>query len=368
MIALPYRFVVWAWVVGALCILPVTSPPASAHEGRPIVAELVLATDGAAVLTLNDDAAGLADLAGAGKNVDLSTMPPEARLRAVMPNIIRGIRLLSDKGPVVVRFESLELADEGGGVSANIRLRGKVPPGATQLTWGLDPSLGESVIRVRRDGEEEPYAAVFVRPGETTPPLELDQAGKQSWGSVFVDYLFVGFDHIVPKGLDHILFVVGLFLLSTRLSPLLWQVTMFTLAHSVTLALGLLDIIRLPGEIVEPLIAASILYVAIDNLRGPDLGRARTAIVFAFGLLHGLGFAGVLSEYGLPPGQFVPALIAFNIGVEVGQIAVIALCFLAVGFWFGQRSWYRAVVVIPGSLVIGAIAAYWAVERTGLLS
>lgn len=368
MIAFPYRLVVWAWVVGALCILAVASPPASAHEGRPILAELVLSPNGAAVLTLSDDAAGLGDLLGAEEVTETSASALAVRLRDEMSVLAQGIRLNSDKGPVAVQFQSLDVADQAGGATATIRLTGTVPAGATTLTWSLDPRLGESVIRVRRDGAPEPYAAVFVKAGETTPPLAIDAPVARSWGSVFVDYLFVGFDHIVPKGLDHILFVVGLFLLSTKLRTLLWQVTMFTLAHSVTLALGLLDVVRLPGEIVEPLIAASILYVAIDNLRGPDLGRARTVIVFAFGLLHGLGFAGVLSEYGLPPGQFVPALIAFNIGVEVGQIAVIAVCFLAVGAWFGQRHWYRQAVVIPGSLVIGAVAAFWAVERTGLLA
>jgi len=162
----------------------------------------------------------------------------------------------------------------------------------------------------------------------------------------------VGFDHIIPKGLDHILFVVGLFLLTTAIGPLLWQISAFTLAHTITLALGMLGILNIPGNIVEPIIAASIVYVALENIIFPKMTAWRPVLVFAFGLLHGLGFAGVLSEFGMPQGQFLAGLIGFNIGVELGQLAVIAVCFLAVGLWFGKKPWYRKVVVIPGSLIV----------------
>ena len=167
----------------------------------------------------------------------------------------------------------------------------------------------------------------------------------------------------MPKGLDHILFVLGLFLLSVRLAPLLIQVTAFTVAHTLTLALSVYGVVSLPSSIVEPLIAASIVYVAVENILTPQLKPWRALVVFGFGLLHGLGFAGVLQEVGLPHGQFVPALVSFNVGVELGQLAVIALAYLAVGIWGRNRPWYRPRVVIPASATVAAVGLFWTVQR-----
>ena len=113
-------------------------------------------------------------------------------------------------------------------------------------------------------------------------------------------YLKLGFSHIVPAGPDHILFVLGIFLLSRKLKPILQQVTAFTIAHTLTLVLASMAWSRLPPSVVEPLIALSIVFVAVENILTPELKPSRIALVFAFGLLHGLGFAGVLSELGLP--------------------------------------------------------------------
>jgi hypothetical protein len=157
--------------------------------------------------------------------------------------------------------------------------------------------------------------------------------------------------------------VLGIFLFSLHLRPLLLQVTAFTVAHSITLGLSLYGYIALPASIVEPLIAVSIVYVAVENLITTELKPWRIYVVFAFGLLHGMGFAGVLTELGLPRSDFVTALIAFNVGVELGQLAVIAIAFLAVGVWFGKKPWYRQRIVIPGSLAIAAMGAWWTVER-----
>jgi hypothetical protein len=173
----------------------------------------------------------------------------------------------------------------------------------------------------------------------------------------------IGFEHILPKGLDHILFVLGLFFLSLNWRPLLFQVTAFTLAHTVTLALGMLGILRLSPGIVEPLIAASIVYVGVENILMRGLSPWRPAIVFAFGLLHGLGFASVLGEIGLESGRFVSGLIGFNIGVELGQLSVIAIAFVLLALPFGRKPWWRNRIAIPASAVIAAIGAYWFFER-----
>ena len=168
--------------------------------------------------------------------------------------------------------------------------------------------------------------------------------------------------------MDHILFVLGLFFFSTQLRPLLWQVTAFTAAHTVTLALAATGVVSLPASVVEPLIAVTIVYVAVENILNVGRTGSRTVLVFAFGLLHGLGFASVLGDFGIASGRFVEALIGFNIGVELGQLAVIALAFLLVGAWFRRKSWYRSAIAVPVSVIIALIGAYWVFERTGLLA
>jgi hypothetical protein len=180
---------------------------------------------------------------------------------------------------------------------------------------------------------------------------------------VVAQYTMLGFTHILPKGLDHILFVLGLFLLSIRWKPLLVQVTAFTLAHTITLGLSIYGIVSLAPAIVEPLIAASIAYVAIENLVTAELKPWRAFVVFGFGLLHGLGFAGVLHEIGLPRSEFLTALLSFNVGVELGQLAVIVSAWLLVGLWWKTRSWYRARLVQPLSALIAAVGVYWTIER-----
>ncbi|MEO9820767.1 MAG: HupE/UreJ family protein [Paracoccaceae bacterium] len=243
-----------------------------------------------------------------------------------------------------------------------IVLRGTLPPGAQSVVVAWPQ--GDGALILRQQGVEDPYTG-YLALGAQTPEIDLKGGGALSGWQTFVSYIPVGFDHILPKGLDHILFVLGLFFLSTRLGPLLWQISAFTLAHTVTLALGAVGWVTVPGSIVEPLIAASIVYVAIENIFAKGLNPWRPVIVFCFGLLHGLGFASVLGEFGLPEGAFIPALIGFNIGVEFGQLTVIALAFVAVG-WFARKDWYRKAIAIPASVAIAAVGAYWVVERVFL--
>nr|WP_223274724.1 HupE/UreJ family protein [Tateyamaria sp. syn59] len=258
----------------------------------------------------------------------------------------------------------------------DIVLTGSVPAGTDAVEVAWPQGAGDLILR--QQGVEAPYTGL-VSGGEASGPIALAGGNAASGWQTFGAYIPVGFDHILPKGLDHILFVLGLFFLSTRLAPLLWQVTAFTLAHTVTLALGALGIVKLPGSIVEPLIAASIVYVAIENIFARGLNPWRPAIIFGFGLLHGLGFASVLGEFGLPEGQFIPALIGFNVGVEIGQLTVIALA--AILLWLGVRAarmsdlegqeetitdynvMFRAWS-LTGSLLIAVIAIYWVIERT----
>ena len=176
-------------------------------------------------------------------------------------------------------------------------------------------------------------------------------------------YFGLGYTHILPLGLDHILFVVGIFLLSARWRSVLLQVSTFTVAHSITLGLTMYGIVSLPAKVVEPMIALSIAYVAIENLVVSELKPWRLALVFSFGLLHGMGFAGVLKDLGLPREQFLPALVSFNVGVECGQLTVIVAAFVLFAYWWQSRTWYRQRLVVPASMAIGAIGLFWTVQR-----
>ena len=180
---------------------------------------------------------------------------------------------------------------------------------------------------------------------------------------VFWTYIQLGFTHIIPLGFDHILFIVSLYILEPRLKPVLWQATAFTVAHSITLGLAMYGIIKPPGSVVEPIIALSILFVALENIITTKLSPWRVAIVFGFGLIHGMGFASALTGLGLPQQAYFGSLISFNVGVELGQVTIILLCWLLVGRWAAERPWYRARVIIPVSIVVGLVAAYWTVER-----
>ena len=176
-------------------------------------------------------------------------------------------------------------------------------------------------------------------------------------------YLKLGYKHIIPLGADHILFVLSLFLLSPKLKPVLWQATAFTVAHSITLGLAMYNLISPVAAIIEPVIALSIVYVALENIFSPRLKSSRIGIVFLFGLVHGMGFAGALGELGLPQNAYLSSLVMFNVGVELGQLTVILAAFFLFGKWFGQKSYYRKAIVVPLSVLITIIAAYWTVQR-----
>ena len=197
----------------------------------------------------------------------------------------------------------------------------------------------------------------------STPFLLSEEIAPMTPGQVIWTYLVLGFTHIVPKGADHILFVLGIFLLSVRLKPILIQVTAFTVAHTITLALTIYGAVSLSPRIIEPLIALSIVYVAVENIVNPKLTPWRVALVFSFGLLHGMGFAGVLSQQGLPRSQFLPALLSFNAGVELGQLSVIGLAFVMIGIPYRKEPWYRQRIVIPLSVLIAGIGLFWFVQR-----
>ena len=198
-------------------------------------------------------------------------------------------------------------------------------------------------------------------------PLAALHAGSGSLRNTALRYLGLGIEHIL-LGVDHLLFVLGLLLLVRGSWTLIKTITAFTLAHSITLALATLGVVEVPSPPVDAAIALSIVFLGAEILRArqgrPGLAaRAPWVVAFAFGLLHGLGFAGALSQLGLPPGEVPQALLFFNVGVEIGQLMFVPT-FLALVWALRalQVSWPRWSEPLP-AYAIGTVAAFWFIER-----
>jgi len=236
----------------------------------------------------------------------------------------------------------------------------QIPSARVSLTRWLEAGMHES--------DPFAWAGKAPRAGATPAAAKEAPAGQRfdvdtmPWQRQLALYLRLGFRHIIPEGTDHILFVLGLFFLGITWRKLIAQTTVFTVAHATTLFLSTYGIFRLPSRIVEPAIALSIAFIAIENVVSPRLGPGRLAVVFGFGLVHGLGFASSLSDIPFPKHDFIVALLGFNFGVDWGQLFVIGLAFLAVG-WFRNRPWFHSRVEVPGSLAIAAIGLFWAGQR-----
>ncbi len=354
---------------------------AAAHEVRPAVADVSVLADRVDIsirLTAEPMIAGMSLVGLADTNESplaerydaLRLQQPaelQAAFQAAWPQLAADFVLMAGTTALTPELISLSVPEVGDTElprDSQLMLTAALPPDGTPVQIGWAAAFGPIVVR-QTGGGEQAYAAI-LKDGDLSEPLPRDAVVTEPAGTAFLRFIVSGFEHIVPKGLDHILFVLGLFFFSLHIRPLLAQVTAFTIAHTVTLALASLKIITIPASIVEPLIAASIVYVAVENIIGGRVGAARIAVVFGFGLMHGLGFASVLGDVGLQSGRFFVGLIGFNVGVELGQLTVILLAFVALGLPFGAKPWYRARIAVPLSVGIAAIGAWWTFERVFL--
>ncbi len=274
------------------------------------------------------------------------------------------VRFDGRPSPATVTISELQSPDDVT-LPAFVELQavGRIPDNAKTVSWHYDLTYATYALMLAERDDAEPVAhwlqgdiasRAFPIAGRAAPPTHL---------AIVLQYLQLGFTHIVPEGLDHILFVLGIFLLSTKLKPILVQVTSFTVAHSVTLGLTMYGIVSLSPRIVEPLIALSIAYVAIENIVTPKLTPWRPVVVFCFGLVHGMGFATALVELQLPRNEIIPALISFNVGIELAQLTVIAVAYFAAVHWISDKWWYRTRFEIPACALIAAVGLFWAVQR-----
>ena len=295
--------------------------------------------------------------------------------------ISRDLPVSFDGRPAASAFEYLPSSafNDYAQAPSKIRLTGVVPVRASTFTFTYGLALGTYALNARiGDGPVQTQWVVGGAPSAAvslSAPLPPPTRAEIGW-----QYFVLGFTHILPHGFDHVLFVVGIFLLTSKWRSIVAQVSTFTIAHSITLALTMYGIVSLPAKVVEPMIALSIAYVAIENLMVSELKPWRLALVFSFGLLHGMGFAGVLRDLGLPRPAFLTALVTFNVGVEAGQLTVIAIAFAACAYWQRPFDWaqgrpfdeaqgrrdgvaYRRFVVVPASLAIAAVGIFWTVQR-----
>ncbi len=285
------------------------------------------------------------------------------------------IRLVDDEqNRIILSIKDVDIPQRGYPKVpriSTITLAGKVNLTAQSVQWYYPLSFGDHAVRLKQvDQEKQKFhwsEWFWLRNDKLSEPLSITEiVARRPLYEVIANYIELGFKHILPKGMDHILFILGLFLFSSLMRPLLWQVTMFTVAHTITLGLAMNGIFNLPAQLVQPLIALSIVYVGVENVFSRGLRKSRLALVFAFGLLHGLGFASMLADFGMPEDAFATALISFNVGVEFGQLTILLMAYLLIGLWFGKREWYKTLVINPASIVIAVIAFYWFIDRLDL--
>lgn len=365
-----YRAILMLWFVSM-------TTWAQAHEINPVIVDAQLQPDNHIVFNIRFNLeAQLTNITANHDNTDDAANADEYNeLRALTPDELqqRAQQWLQSapeqltvqtEPPTPLIVENLTIPAVGNVRESRESLLTLSTSAPVNDDWALgwDSAFGSIAFRFSTPDTQDVVTA-FLSDGKPTAVIDMSDLVQMSAFDAFLEYIPVGYEHIVPLGLDHILFVIGLFLLSTHWKPLLLQISAFTLAHTLTLALGMLGIITIPASVVEPLIALSIAYVAIENILFRSMRWWRPLMVFAFGLLHGLGFASVLTDFGLTTQSFIAGLLGFNLGVELGQLSVIAACFLTVGIWLSGREIYRRWVVIPGSAIIALTGLFWFIER-----
>ena len=349
---------------------------ASAHEIRPAIMDVTVAEGRmTAAVDLNAEAilsgidlsryADTNEAPEAEAYDRLRALPPEALAEAVREGFARFAEGLRLEGAGPVALEGVEVVPEPEAeLPRDTRVTLSAEAGAGGVRVGWAPAYGELIVR-ETGGAEGAFAGLLPT-GALSPALG---AAPPPLHEVLAQAVVSGFEHIVPKGLDHIVFVLGLFFYALRLRPLLWQVSAFTLAHTVTLALAATGRIPAPPAVVEPLIALSIAWVGVENVlfhrEGRPITWTRIAVVFGFGLLHGMGFALVFAD-ALVGQNFLLNLVGFNIGVELGQLSVLLAAFLLLGLPFGRRAFWRRYVAVPASCLVALTGLWWFLERTVL--
>src|SRR5262245_395170 len=347
--------------------LMLVSAPGSAHELGKTQATATL-RDGACEVDISVDPDALLTTleayGGIVRTVRYGRTDRDRRITELADIFLSRTQVRFDGQPASPAFEYRPAPpfDDLAQTPSVIRLRGQIPAGARTFSFNYGLALGTYALNIRID--EGAVRTQWIVGAASSEPVPLGAPapppGKLEVG---LQYFVLGFTHILPNGFDHVLFVVGIFLLAAQWRSILAQVSTFTIAHSITLALTMYGLVSLPAKVVEPMIALSIAYVAIENVFVSDVKPWRLALVFSFGLLHGMGFAGVLRDVGLPRPAFLTALVTFNAGVEAGQLTVIAIAAAMCACWQRDQISYRRFVAQPASVRIAVVGLFSALQR-----
>jgi len=284
------------------------------------------------------------------------------RTDAIRTLLTPRFQLMADGQPLVFDWSKPEILAE----KQSIRFRSHHPvsamPGMISLTaemFPYDPNH-QTFVNVYENEEELPAFQVILNQREKQ--MEYFAGSRQGALAVMRKFVPAGVHHILI-GPDHLLFLVGLLLLGGSIRRLTMVVTSFTIAHSITLSLAALNILTPPARIIEPAIALSIVYVGADNLRAQGGRDVRAWIAFAFGFIHGFGFANVLREMNLPTRALGWSLFSFNLGVEIGQLLVVVAVASAFAALRSRSEWARRQLAYAGSIVVIVAGAVWFIQR-----
>lgn len=247
----------------------------------------------------------------------------------------------------------------------NLKYSAKLDDWPETVFWRYQKTYGEGAVRYRKYIKDEytwePW--FWLRKGKSTGDIDLKNPKPLTSFERGVGFVSIGFDHVIPLGWDHILFIIGMALSSLLWRKLLILVSLFTLAHTITLGMSMYGLVVISSSIIEPLIAFSIAFVAFENLFKFKNDLISRVIVFGFGLIHGLGFANMLKDFDMTKENLMSTLIGFNVGVELAQVVIVLGIFLSLLLLKKLQVNYRVWAVIPASLLIGGIGIMWGFER-----
>ncbi|GLR88487.1 HupE/UreJ family protein [Bradyrhizobium iriomotense] len=341
--------------------------PVSAHQANLSTARVALARDRSVVIEVALKGSDVDRLVGTKvydpRADDVDPAAVAASSAAILAYLAGHLAVAGADGTACPAIAPAVIADDDGIIFRSTYscadVAGDIVYRSTVLTE-KDPGARQ-VVLIAQGGRE---AQVLLDDGNTTITLS---APAPPISSTMGRYLVTGIEHIF-LGYDHIAFLIAVMLWARRFIPVIKIVTAFTIAHSITLSLAALGVVIIPSRIVEPTIAASIVFVALENFLSRDIGR-RWQVAFAFGLVHGFGFASALQEIGLPSDAVVPALAAFNVGVEIGQVAIVAIVLpilIALDRLIATDSDKptRAAPLVYGlSFAISVLGCYWLITR-----
>lgn len=352
-------FLVLAPLATGLAAHPTASSFVTIDRPAPTRLRVVVTTDAESLLLKLEALSGTAPLRRP------SVAEIDRRIQDLGATLTRHVELTGDDRPIALTITDVaRIVDSPGRVA--VTLTGDASDATRKLRWRTSLFYGAYPLAIRSDPAATPLPDEdyeWLNGAQLSQPHDVADPVVENGWSRLVRLIPIGFTHIVPGGLDHVLFVLGLFLLARDGRALLLQISAFTVAHSLTLGLAMAGWVSVPGQIVEPLIAASIAYIAVENLVKSSLSRWRLAVVFLFGLLHGLGFASALGDLGLSSAHYVATLAGFNIGVELGQLAVVVVAAMVVRALPVSPETYRRLLVRPASAAIAAMGIFWAVQR-----